>query len=246
MQKKDPCPGRVRESLVHVIKWLQGAISGPEKCVVPVIAAISGQCIGGAVDLITACDMRYCTDDAVFCIKETDLAMVADIGTLQRLPGLIGDMQCRELTYTGREFSGKEAEKLGLVLKSFSSHADMHAHIADTAAAIAAKSPLTIRGIKSTLLYTRDHTVEDSLQQVCIVLSLCVCVCLSACFCMWFLHTCLFSHPLTQTPHSLPLLTGATAQCSASHERRSDGGHACYLHEGRTRLQATIGGQGEE
>eukprot|EP00605_Chrysophyceae_sp_TOSAG23-4_P002077 GSChrysophyteH1.ASY1.ANO1.2298.1 assembled CDS len=138
IHKKEPCEGRKRESMVNVIRWLQESISGPEKCVVPVIAAISGQCIGGAVDLATACDLRYCTNDAVFSIKETNLAMVADIGTLQRLPKLIGDSQARELTYTGRDFGGT----------------------------IAQKSPLTIRGIKSTMLYTRDHSVEDSLNQV--------------------------------------------------------------------------------
>jgi enoyl-CoA hydratase len=166
ISKKENCPGRQRESLIHIIKWLQDAISGPEKCVVPVIAAINGHCIGGAVDLATACDLRYCTDDAIFSIKETDLAMVADIGTLQRLPKLIGDMQSRELTYTGRNFDGKEAEKLGLVLKSFATNEEMQSHIITTTASIAAKSPLTTRGIKSTILYTRDHTVDDSLGQI--------------------------------------------------------------------------------
>jgi len=166
LAKGEPCPGRLRESLGHVIQWLQDAISGPEKCVVPVIAAVSGHCIGGAVDLITACDLRYCTDDAQFCIKETDLAMVADIGTLQRLPKLIGDMQTRELAYTGRAIGGQEAQRLGLVLRSFASSADMQTAVEATAASIAEKSPLTVRGIKSTVLYSRDHSVRDSLHQV--------------------------------------------------------------------------------
>lgn len=88
MQKlagKDPCEGRKREALTHLIRFFQDCISSPEyTCPVPVIAAISGHCIGGAVDLVTACDMRYCTADSSYSIKETDLAMVADIGTLQR------------------------------------------------------------------------------------------------------------------------------------------------------------------
>ena len=166
LSQKEPCPGRQREALVNVIRWLQGAISGPEMCVVPVIAAVGGHCIGGAVDLITSCDLRYCTDNATFCIKETDLAMVADIGTLQRLPKLVGDMQSRELAYTGRNFSGREAERMGLALKSFPTHAAMIDHVKKTASEISAKSPLTIRGIKSTILYTRDHSVGDGLTQV--------------------------------------------------------------------------------
>lgn len=143
--KNEACDGRKREALNNFIQFLQDAVNAPEKSSVPVIAAISGQCIGGAVDLVCACDLRYCTDDAQFCIKETDLAMVADIGTLQRLPGIIGDQATRELAYTGRTINGKEAERLGLVLKSFSTEEMMREHVNITAAAIAEKSPITIR-----------------------------------------------------------------------------------------------------
>lgn len=145
MAMSEPCEGRRREALINFVQFLQDAISAPEKCSVPVIAAVSGYCIGGAVDLITACDLRYCTDNSMFCIKETDLAMVADIGTLQRLPSIIGDQQTRELAYTGRTILGKEAESLGLVLKSFATEELMDDHVQKTSAAIAAKSPLTIR-----------------------------------------------------------------------------------------------------
>jgi enoyl-CoA hydratase len=145
LAKAEPCEGRKREALSNFIQFLQDAISAPEVCAVPVIAAISGHCIGGAVDLITACDMRYCTDNSTFCVKETDLAMVADIGTLQRLPKLIGDQQTRELTYTGRTISGIEAQSLGLVLKSFATEELMRQHVDTVARAIAEKSPLTIR-----------------------------------------------------------------------------------------------------
>ncbi len=161
------CEGRKREGIENLIFFFQDCISAPEiTCPVPVIAAISGYCIGGAVDLIAACDMRYCTNSSNFSIKETDLAMVADIGTLQRLPKLIGDSQTRELAYTSRIFNGTEAEKLGLALKSFNTDEELMSHVNKLAESIALKSPLTIRGIKKTLLYSRDHTVKDSLYQV--------------------------------------------------------------------------------
>jgi enoyl-CoA hydratase len=108
-------------------------------------SAVSGSCIGGAVDLITACDLRYCTQDSVFCIKETDLAMVADIGTLQRLPKLIGQQRTNELAFTGRNLTGLEAEKCGLVLKCFATYNDMMAEVTEVANTIAQKSPLSIR-----------------------------------------------------------------------------------------------------
>eukprot|EP01038_Epipyxis_sp_PR26KG_P016874 gene16874-23136_t len=163
---QENCEGRRREGLIKFIHYLQTAISGPEQCSVPVIAAISGHCIGGAMDLITACDLRYCTKDASFCVKETDLAIVADIGTLQRLPRLVGDQMSRELTYTSRIFNGIEAEKMGLVLKCFENESELMAHVEQVAQQIANKSPLTIRGVKKTILYSRDHTTQDSLQQV--------------------------------------------------------------------------------
>ena len=162
----ETCEGRKREALSNIIQFLQDSISSTEQCKVPVISAISGHCTGGAVDLITACDLRYCTEDAIFCIKETDLAMVADIGTLQRLPNLIGDMQTRELAFTGRNLHGREAERLGLVLKCFSTHEEMMTEVASVAQKISKKSPLSIRGVKKTVIYSRDHTLGDSLNQV--------------------------------------------------------------------------------
>lgn len=149
-----------------MLQFLQDCVSAPERCKVPVIAAVHGHCIGGAVDLISACDLRLCSKDASFCIKETDLGMVADIGTLQRLPKLIADQRVRELTYTGRVFSGEEATSYGLTLQALDSKQDLDIHVAQLAKTIAEKSPLTIRGIKKTLLFSRDHAVEESLQQV--------------------------------------------------------------------------------
>ena len=162
----ESCDGRRREGISRMIQFLQDAVSAPEKCKVPVIAAISGFCIGGAVDMVTACDLRYCTDDATFCVKETDLAIVADLGTLQRLPKLIGDQRTRELVFTSRAFNGKEAKALGLVLESFPTREELDAHVQQVAQSIAAKSPLTVRGAKRVLLFSRDHSVEESLQQV--------------------------------------------------------------------------------
>ena len=161
-----PCDGRKREGLMKVIQFFQDCISSPEFCRVPVIAAVDGYCIGAGVDLISACDLRYCTASAKFCIKETDLAMVADLGTLQRIPNIIGDQRTRELTYTARIFSGKEAEEYGLVLKCFDTKEEMVTHVNNLAETIAAKSPLTIRGIKKTCIYARDNKVVDALEQI--------------------------------------------------------------------------------
>ena len=108
-----------QERLRELIGDLQDAISAAESCRKPVIAAIHGACVGAGVDLVTACDMRYSTQDARFSVKEVDLAIVADVGTLQRLPRLIGEGLARELAYTGREFDGKEAHAMRLVNQVF-------------------------------------------------------------------------------------------------------------------------------
>lgn len=164
---QEKCEGRQREAIIRAVKWLQDAISAPETLSIPVIAAVAGHCIGAGVDLVTACDLRYATKDASFCVKETDLGMVADVGTLQRLPKLIGDQRSRELAYTARVINGAEAERIGLVARCFDTYEELIKHVReDVAATIASKSPLTIRGIKKTILYTRDHSVEDSLKQV--------------------------------------------------------------------------------
>ena len=99
----EQCEARRREALSEIIQYFQQIINNIELCPIPVIAMISGHCIGGAIDLITACDMVYCTFDASFSVKEVDLAIVADLGTIQRLPKLIGYQQTRELAYTGKK-----------------------------------------------------------------------------------------------------------------------------------------------
>ncbi|KAG2528571.1 hypothetical protein JM18_002007 [Phytophthora kernoviae] len=169
MQKvamEESCDGRKREKLMKVIDKFQQIISAPEKCRVPVIAAVHGPCIGAGVDFITACDLCYSDVSAIFSVKEVDLAIIADVGTLQRLPKLVGERQAKELAFTGRNFGGLEAEKLGLVLRALPDQEALMNHVGDVAKDIAKKSPLTIRGIKQTIHYQRDHSTTDSLQQI--------------------------------------------------------------------------------
>ncbi|KAF9622361.1 hypothetical protein IFM89_031164 [Coptis chinensis] len=111
--------GRVRERVRREIKGLQDAISAIEKCRKPVIVSVHGGCIGGGIDIITACDIRYCTEDAFFTVKEVDLGITADLGTLQRLPRIVGYGNAIELALTARRFSGLEAKSLGLVSRVF-------------------------------------------------------------------------------------------------------------------------------
>lgn len=157
------CEGRKKESLRKFILKLQGCISSIEQCGKPVLAAIQRACIGGGVDIIAACDMRYCTEDAYFTIKEIDLGLVADIGTLQRLPTILNPGMVAEMAYTGRKVYGAEAEKIGLVNRMYADKETMLEEVMKIAAMIASKSPLCIRGTKQMLLYKRDHTVADSL-----------------------------------------------------------------------------------
>ncbi|CAK9144364.1 unnamed protein product [Ilex paraguariensis] len=113
--------GRTNERIRREIKAFQDAITAIEKCRKPVIAAIHGACVGGGVDIATACDMRFCTEDAFFSVKEVDLAITADLGTLQRLPSIVGHGNAMELALTGRRVSGLEAKQMGLVSSVFAS-----------------------------------------------------------------------------------------------------------------------------
>lgn len=164
----DTCPGRVRENLRLWVLDLQDVISSLEQCRKPVLAAVHGACVGGGVDLVTAADMRYCTADARFVVKEIDLGLVADVGTLQRLPKVIGDGMAREMAYTGRPVGGPEAKEIGLVNRCFATRDEMIEGVRGLARQIAAKSPLAVRGTKEMIKYTRDHSVRDSLEMMAI------------------------------------------------------------------------------
>lgn len=160
------CLAKRSAQIRKFILELQETITSIEKCKKPVLAAIHKACIGGGVDIVTACDMRYCTEDAYFCIKEVDLGLVADIGTLQRLPTILNPGLVAELAYTGRNVMGKEAAEIGLVNKTYESRESMMEEVQKLAAMIASKSPLVIRGTKEVLLYKRDHSVADSLDYI--------------------------------------------------------------------------------
>jgi enoyl-CoA hydratase len=162
----DPCDGRAREKLRRVILDMQDTITAIERCRKPVLASIHGACIGGGVDIATACDMRYCSADAVISVREVDVGLTADVGTLQRLPKLIGEGMARELAYTGRNVSGREARDIGFANRCYETPAELAAGVAEIAAAIAAKSPLAVRGAKEMITYARDHSVADGLNYV--------------------------------------------------------------------------------
>jgi enoyl-CoA hydratase len=165
-QIQNDCDARTREALRRVILDMQDTLTSLERCRKPVLAAIHGACVGGGIDLVTCADMRYCSADASFTIKEIDIGMTADVGTLQRLPKLVGDGITRELAYTGRKCLADEAQRIGLVNRVFDSREALYAGVQEIAATIAAKSPLSIRGTKEMILYARDHTVADSLNYI--------------------------------------------------------------------------------
>ena len=162
-KEKRPDNARIGEALYRSAKELQEYISKLEKIRVPVIAAIHGGCIGGAVDLVTACDIRLATSDAFFCIQEINIGMAADVGTLQRLPRIIPDSKMRELAYTGRRMLADEAKESGLVSDVYNTQEEMVNAAKEMANEIAKKSPIAIYGLKALMNYSRDHTISDSL-----------------------------------------------------------------------------------
>ena len=157
------CPARASEKVHSFVQHAQAAFNAIEQLRVPVIAAVHGACVGGAVDLIAACDIRICSRDARFCIKEVDLAVVPDVGTLQRLRHVIGLGHLADLTYTAETFDVTLAERIGLVTRVFADAEQLRVGATAMAQMIAAKSPVTTRGIKRNLLFARDHSVADGL-----------------------------------------------------------------------------------
>ncbi|MCY4665902.1 MAG: crotonase/enoyl-CoA hydratase family protein [Acidimicrobiaceae bacterium] len=158
--------GRRRANLRLSLLHLQRSFTALEEARMPVLAAIHGACVGGAVDLVTAADCRYATADAWFSVHEINIGMTADVGTLQRLPKLIPSGVAREYAYTGRRMPAERARQLGLVNEVFDDRGSMMEAVMAIAEEIASKSPLAIHGTKEAINYSRDHSVEDSLRHI--------------------------------------------------------------------------------
>jgi enoyl-CoA hydratase len=155
-----------RAAVFDLLADLQATFTKLETLRIPVIAAIHGGCIGGAVDMVTACCIRYATADAFFCVQEINIGMVADVGTLQRLPKLMPLGMVKELAYTGRRLSAQKALTHGLVNEVFDTQEAMLAAALQCAAEIASKPPVAIWGTKQVIHYARDHSVDDALKQM--------------------------------------------------------------------------------
>jgi len=155
-----------RAAVLDVLGDMQATFTKLETLRIPVIAAIQGGCIGGAVDMVTACCIRYATPQTFFCIQEINIGMVADVGTLQRLPKLIPLAVVKELAYTGRRLPAEKALQYGLVNAVFDTEEAMLEAALQCAAEIASKPPVAIWGTKQAIHYARDHSVDESLKQM--------------------------------------------------------------------------------
>ncbi|MFZ5721532.1 MAG: crotonase/enoyl-CoA hydratase family protein [Pseudomonadota bacterium] len=156
------------EAMRHHVKMLQDSFSCLDEARMPVIAAIQGGCVGGAVDMTSACDIRYCTADAFFVIQEINIGMTADVGTFPRLCKLIPEGWVRELAYTGRRLPAQRARDIGLVNEVFDTHEQVVEHALATAREIASKAPLAVTGSKVMINYARDHTIKDGLDYIAV------------------------------------------------------------------------------
>lgn len=157
-----------RSKLLDLIGSYQQACNRVAECRKPVIAVISGWCIGGGLDLISACDVRICSRDARFSLREAKLAIVADIGSLQRLPRIIGQGFTRELAFTARDFDADEAFKMGLVNAVHESKESVLAAGRKLAREIAHNPPLVVQGIKQVMNYCMDKSTADGLRHVAV------------------------------------------------------------------------------
>lgn len=159
-------PGRARAALMKTVADFQETFTCLERARFPVLAAVQGGCIGGGIDLVTACDMRYCTQDAFFVIQEINVGMTADVGTFPRLQKVMPEGLVRELAYTGRRLMAERARDSGLVNQVFEDQETLLAEVREIAKEIAGKSPLAIWGSKEALNYGRDHTVPEALDRM--------------------------------------------------------------------------------
>lgn len=157
-------PARCAESLRRLVIKLQDVFNVLEQCRMPVLSAVQGGCIGGGIDMIATTDCRYCTADSFFVVKETELGVLADLGTLQRLPKLIPEGLARELVYSSRKMLADEALSSGFVNAVYPDQESLLAAVMDIAKSIAAHSPLIVAGTKEMLTYGRNHGVDDGLK----------------------------------------------------------------------------------
>lgn len=163
-----PSPAARATRFLATVTRLQRSITSVERCSKPVVAAVQGACIGGGVDLVTACDIRLCSADASFSVRETRLAMVADVGTLQRLPRIVGRGHAAELALTGRDIDATRAKEIGLVNDVLPDADALHAAAHALAGDIAANSPLAVQGTKHVLQVCEDRTVDQGLDYVAV------------------------------------------------------------------------------
>jgi enoyl-CoA hydratase len=155
-----------RDLLKRKIQSIQESTNVIERCRKPVIAAVHGPCIGGGVDVLSACDIRIASKDAVFGIRETQIGIVADLGTLQRMPYIIGYGRFTELALTGRNFTAGEALDMGFITQICEDKDALNAAALALAEDIAALPPLTVQGVKEVILYSRDNGVYPGLSYV--------------------------------------------------------------------------------
>ncbi|KAI1284864.1 Delta-3,5-Delta-2,4-dienoyl-CoA isomerase, mitochondrial [Halotydeus destructor] len=156
---------RKAKYLRDIISHGQLSFSAMESCSKPIIASVHGACIGAAMAVISACDIRYTSKDTHFQLRDVDAGMASDMGTLQRLPKIIGnDSTLRELIYTSREFGATEAQQMGLVSKVFADPETTCQAAIELAQTIASKSPVAVQGSKICLKYSRDHNIHDGLR----------------------------------------------------------------------------------
>jgi len=163
-----PKMAQPRQQLLALIHRLQGSISAVAACRKPVIAAIEGWCIGGGLDLAAACDFRLCSADARFSLREVKLAIVADLGSLQRLPAIIGQGHTRELAMTGKNISAQRALQIGLVNHVYPDVEALLVAARETVQEIADNSAVTVQGFKEILDYCADKSIDDGLRYVAV------------------------------------------------------------------------------
>ena len=159
-------PARQAEKLRRWILSLQDTFTKLEMARMPVISAVQGACIGGGVDMVCATDMRFCTSNAYFNVKETELGITADVGTLQRIESVMPAGLARELCFSSRNMGAEEARACGFINKVYDNHNEMLEGVRALATSIARHSPMAVHGTKAMLNYSRDHSVQDSLNHM--------------------------------------------------------------------------------